>query len=173
MKIIISRDVIFDEKSTFSWNLNSVKKGIPTVFDGDEKGQQPPEDVQEEEVTPNIPAVDQNQPAASQNQPATSLQKSDRVRRRPRWMADYEVTGVDQDDDLLTHFALFSDCDPTLFEEAVKESKWRKAMDTEIAAIERNNTWEMCDLPKGQKAIGVKWVYKTKLKGNGEVDKYK
>ncbi|XP_058727171.1 uncharacterized protein LOC131598606 [Vicia villosa] len=28
-------------------------------------------------------------------------------------------------------------------------------------------------LPKGQKTIGVKWVYKTKLKESGEVDKHK
>ncbi|KAJ4718900.1 Retrovirus-related Pol polyprotein from transposon TNT 1-94 [Melia azedarach] len=59
------------------------------------------------------------------------------------------------------------------FEDAVKELKWQKAMDDEIAAIEKNNTWELTDLPKRQKTIGVKWVYKTKLKENGEVDKYK
>lgn len=46
-------------------------------------------------------------------------------------------------------------------------------MDEEITTIERNNTWELIDLPRGHKAIGVKWVYKTKLKENGEVDKYK
>ena len=46
-------------------------------------------------------------------------------------------------------------------------------MDEEIAAIERNNTWELTDLPKGWKSISVKWVCKTKLKENGEVDKYK
>lgn len=46
-------------------------------------------------------------------------------------------------------------------------------MDDEIAAIERNDTWEWRELPKGQKTIGVKWVYKTKLKENGEVDKFK
>lgn len=46
-------------------------------------------------------------------------------------------------------------------------------MDVEIAAIERNNTWELTELPKGQKSISVKWVYKTKLKENGKVDKYK
>ena len=46
-------------------------------------------------------------------------------------------------------------------------------MDDEIAAIERNDTWELTELPKGQKTIGVKWVYKTKLKENGEVDKFK
>ncbi|KAM2407389.1 hypothetical protein ACFX1X_026583 [Malus domestica] len=46
-------------------------------------------------------------------------------------------------------------------------------MDVEIAAIERNNIWELTDLPQGGKMIGVKWVYKTKLNENGEVDKYK
>ena len=36
-------------------------------------------------------------------------------------------------------------------------------MDLEIEAIERNGTWELTDLPKGMKKIGVKWVFKTKL----------
>ena len=46
-------------------------------------------------------------------------------------------------------------------------------MDDEIDAIERNDTWELTNLPKGHKTIGVKWVFKTKLKENGEVDKHK
>ena len=46
-------------------------------------------------------------------------------------------------------------------------------MDDEINAIERNDTWELIDLPKGHKIIGVKWVYKTKLKENGEINKHK
>ena len=46
-------------------------------------------------------------------------------------------------------------------------------MDEEIAAIEMRNAWELTDLPRGHKTIGVKWVYNTKLKENGEVDKYK
>jgi hypothetical protein len=35
-------------------------------------------------------------------------------------------------------------------------------MDEEMKAIEKNETWEMTDLPKGHKPIGVKWVYKKK-----------
>lgn len=46
-------------------------------------------------------------------------------------------------------------------------------MDNEIEAIERNNTWELITLPTGVKAIGVKWVYKTKLNEKGEVEKHK
>ena len=46
-------------------------------------------------------------------------------------------------------------------------------MDEEIEAIKQNDTQELSDLPSGQKIIGVKWVFKTKLNRNGEVDKYK
>ena len=46
-------------------------------------------------------------------------------------------------------------------------------MDEEIAAIERNDTWELVDIPQGQKTVGVKWLFKTKRKENGEVDKFK
>lgn len=42
-------------------------------------------------------------------------------------------------------------------------------MDEEIVAIERNNIWDLVELPKGKKTIGVKWVYKTKLRENGEI----
>lgn len=35
----------------------------------------------------------------------------------------------------ITHFSLFSYYDIVDFENAIKESKWRKAMDLEIAAI--------------------------------------
>ncbi|CAL2255785.1 unnamed protein product [Prunus armeniaca] len=52
-------------------------------------------------------------------------------------------------------------------------SKWRKAMDVEIDAIRRNNTWELIDLPVGGKTIEVKWIFKTKIKENGEIFKYK
>jgi hypothetical protein len=66
-----------------------------------------------------------------------------------------------------------STSDPTTFEEAIQSSKWRAAMDLEIEVIETNGTWEPTDLPKGMKKIGVKWVFKTKLNENGEVDKCK
>lgn len=46
-------------------------------------------------------------------------------------------------------------------------------MDDEIDVIERNGTGELSDLPNRHKNIGVKWVYKTKLKENGEIVKYK
>uniref|UniRef100_A0A803PYF0 Reverse transcriptase Ty1/copia-type domain-containing protein n=1 Tax=Cannabis sativa TaxID=3483 RepID=A0A803PYF0_CANSA len=88
---------------------------------------------------------------------------------------DEEITNqIDQSHQSLMWNATYViDCSLVAYEVAAKESKWRKAMDAEIVAIERNNTWELMELPKGQKTIGVKWVYKTKLKENGEIDKHK
>ena len=50
MKIIISRDVVFDEKDTWSWNQNGVKENILVGFDDDEKVKQLMGNKQEEEV---------------------------------------------------------------------------------------------------------------------------
>jgi hypothetical protein len=73
----------------------------------------------------------------------------------------------------MTFLALLSDSDPMTFEEAVKSEKWKQAMNQEMQAIERNDTWELTVLPSGSKTIGVKWVFKTKVNENREVDKYK
>ena len=47
------------------------------------------------------------------------------------------------------------------------------AMNEEIKAIERNNTWKLTNIPQGHKAINVKWVFKTKVKSNSEVERHK
>ncbi|KAL5763907.1 hypothetical protein ACOSQ2_016501 [Xanthoceras sorbifolium] len=59
------------------------------------------------------------------------------------------------------------------FEDVAQEKKWRDAMDEEIKAIEKNNTWELVPLSKGHKKIGVKWVYKTKRNTKREIEKHK
>ena len=46
-------------------------------------------------------------------------------------------------------------------------------MNEELNSIEKNNTWELVELPKNKKAIGVKWVYKVKVNPKGEVVRYK
>lgn len=63
--------------------------------------------------------------------------------------------------------------EPVCFSQAVKETEWKEAMDCEISAIERNNTWKLTDLPAGHKAIDLKWVYKVKRDTNGEILKHK
>jgi hypothetical protein len=48
-----------------------------------------------------------------------------------------------------------------------------EAMKTKLQSIQSNNTWCYAVLPKGQKAIGLKWVYKVKRDPEGNIVKYK
>ena len=63
--------------------------------------------------------------------------------------------------------------EPATYEEACKNPRWIEAMNEEIAALNRNGTWEICVLPDGRHAIGYKWIFKIKYKANGEVDRFK
>jgi hypothetical protein len=52
--------------------------------------------------------------------------------------------------------AVTSNVEPSTYKAAAKEERWRKAMQDEIIALERNHTWDIVDLPPGKKAIGCK-----------------
>ena len=43
-------------------------------------------------------------------------------------------------------------------------------MQEENSSIEKNQTWDLVDLPVGKKASGTKWVYKVKRKADGSID---
>ncbi|GJW79007.1 putative RNA-directed DNA polymerase [Tanacetum coccineum] len=63
--------------------------------------------------------------------------------------------------------------EPKSFYEASKDQHWIEAMNNEMDALYRNDTWEIVELPMGRKAIGGKWVYKIKYKSSGDIDRYK
>ncbi|KAL4362499.1 hypothetical protein GQ457_04G038710 [Hibiscus cannabinus] len=63
--------------------------------------------------------------------------------------------------------------EPKNYNQAIKNDCWKVAMEEEIQALERNNTWDLVPLPSGKKTIGCKWVYKTKLKADGTLERYK
>ncbi|GKU96956.1 hypothetical protein SLEP1_g10137 [Rubroshorea leprosula] len=166
-KVIISRDVVFDEASTWSWTKKSGQQ-IPADFENGEdltmqnsEGQTSTDlEVSRQTVEEILPtevefSTEGSLPATPKMESGTSS-RPQRKNRRPTWLEDYEVTDLPQDDVPVNHFALFVDYDPLTYEEAVKEEKWQKAMAEEIGSIERNQTWELTDLPKGHKTIGVK-----------------
>nr|GEW99969.1 ribonuclease H-like domain, reverse transcriptase, RNA-dependent DNA polymerase [Tanacetum cinerariifolium] len=72
-----------------------------------------------------------------------------------------------------TEELLLAEDEPKNYKEASNDQKWIEAMIAELDSINKNNTWELTTLPKGQKAIGLKWVFKTKKDANGDIIKHK
>ncbi|GKF25687.1 ribonuclease H-like domain-containing protein, partial [Tanacetum coccineum] len=62
---------------------------------------------------------------------------------------------------------------PKTYYEAIKDNNWIEAMNNEIEALNRNNTWTITVLPAGRKLIGCKWLFKIKYKSSGDIDRYK
>ena len=46
-------------------------------------------------------------------------------------------------------------------------------MKSEMKSLKENDAWELVELPSGQKIVGSKWVYKTKIGENGTVERYR
>ena len=63
--------------------------------------------------------------------------------------------------------------DPKSFKEAMKYDGWRQSMKEEIQALEDNGTWTLEHLPPGKRALGSRWVYKTKYLSNGDIERLK
>jgi hypothetical protein len=63
--------------------------------------------------------------------------------------------------------------EPATADEALKNKDWRAAMVDELESIKENKTWSLVNLPRGQKAIGLKWVFKLKHDEHGDIVKHK
>lgn len=46
-------------------------------------------------------------------------------------------------------------------------------METELSALNNDNTWTITDLLVGKNYVGCKWVYKIKRKSDGSIERYK
>jgi hypothetical protein len=46
-------------------------------------------------------------------------------------------------------------------------------MDEEYSTLMDNNTWDLVPLPKGRKLVRCRWIYRTKIAADGEINKYK
>ena len=61
----------------------------------------------------------------------------------------------------------------TFYAQAELHPGWKLAMETEIAVLIENDTWEVVELPKGRKALPSKWVYKIKHNSDGSIERLK
>ncbi|GKE38158.1 ribonuclease H-like domain-containing protein [Tanacetum coccineum] len=63
--------------------------------------------------------------------------------------------------------------EPSNYKDSIHDNNWIEVMNNEMEALNRNQTWEITDLPKGRRPIGCKWIYKIKYKSNGEIERLK
>jgi len=105
-KIVSSRDVVFNEEVFWEWNGKAATIDHSVVSNFEEEVN---ENLSRQILTTDSSEDTQHRASEQSSEPASS--HSHRVRCRPAWMSDYEVIGVSEN--FLSHFALFSDCDPT------------------------------------------------------------
>lgn len=157
-KVVISRDVIFAEDKMQMEENNSILKETTEVqmenTQNHTSSEAAPEHEEQEQIESETPEV----------------RRSTRERRPPAWHSEY-VTESN-----IAYCLLTEDGEPSTFHEAIKStdvSMWMTAMQEEIEALHKNNTWDLVPLPQGRKAIGNKWVYKIKRDGNDQVERYR
>ncbi|KAF5767570.1 putative RNA-directed DNA polymerase [Helianthus annuus] len=120
------------------------------------------------------------------NDPSEPIRRSTRSSSIPKKFNDFIIEGkVKYGMEKVVNYSklsfenkCFTSClnksiEPRNLYEAKNDSNWVTAMNEEMEALNRNNTWTLVDLPEGRKPIGCKWVYKIKYKSIGEIERYK
>ncbi|KAI5343597.1 hypothetical protein L3X38_011473 [Prunus dulcis] len=59
------------------------------------------------------------------------------------------------------------------FQEALEDPKWKSVMAEEMKALQENSTWDMVNLVDEKRVVGCKWVFTTKYKPDGSIERYK
>lgn len=166
-KFIISKDVSFEEKKSWKWEENTEEENVIEIFGKEDQMAtnyegEDPNAAEERESNAEAGKNDKNgeQRESSMAEQGISKSTAGRIIQKPVWMKDYECgekLGMIIEEDGEEIIVMFlAEEDPEKFEDAVKEKKWRRAMEAEIKPTEENNTWELVELPPGAKAIGVK-----------------
>lgn len=161
----ISRDVTFDERKGWAWEIDTnTASNMTEMFDISEHSPEP------EPPSPTTP-VNTTISSGGENMDTSATSDHSEQPMKFRSLADIyaDSTEVELEEELF----LMGIDEPVCFEQAITADVWKVAMETELNSIEKNKTWILTTLPKGHKAIDLKWVFKEKRDQNGEVTKHK
>ncbi|CAA7013624.1 unnamed protein product [Microthlaspi erraticum] len=189
-KIVVSRDVVFDEIRGWNWSGNSQNQSEVDGFTieygeyGNHgiKGVANSETIETEAENDETAAVDvggmeennrdEDSEEDSDNGEGNNqieLRRSQRVRTQPSYLNDYILLAEIEGELLL----MCLNDEPRDFYEAKESKSWMAACEDEINSIVKNKTWTLVDLPVGAKPIGLKWVFKLKRNSDGSINKHK
>ena len=63
--------------------------------------------------------------------------------------------------------------EPVSMKDALMQKEWIGAMSSVMVSLHENDVWDLVELPKGQKIVGSKWVFKLKRNEDGSVQRCK
>ncbi|GJR63360.1 retrovirus-related pol polyprotein from transposon TNT 1-94 [Tanacetum coccineum] len=180
-KIIISRDVVFNESLMYKDTLKGAgvaDSGKEVKFEVELKGSRVKPTV-DPHTGENLGNEDEEQDEGPQQQNLDNyVLVRDREKRTitiPARYRDESNVSLSRpsrsrvEDDMAAYaFAIAEEEDthePITFQEAINSSEkneWVRAMNEEIGSLKKKHTWELVDQPPGQKLISCKWLYKIK-----------
>ncbi|WZZ60567.1 hypothetical protein YC2023_060674 [Brassica napus] len=166
-RIVVSRDVIFDEEKGWNWSRESSEAQGNESFDvviydhGQIENKTLEDAVKQESIEEEVVEDDEIAPPP--------LRRSERQTTQPKYLDDYVLLAEELGEEVL----MYINSETRNFEEAKGSREWTKACEEEIESIIKNKTWIMVNLPIGAKAIGLKWVFKLKRNSDGSINKYK
>lgn len=89
-------------------------------------------------------------------------------------MVTRSQVGIVKPNPRYAHFAVTNiPAEPKTIKSALCDPCWTIAMQEELQALRLNNTWELVPRHHTMHIIGSKWVYKTKLKADGSLERLK
>lgn len=175
-RVIISRNAIFNE---FDSNEQTLKEtGIAVLdYSSSSESENDKNLVNErdanEEINANVEIDDEDLILAqrryglieSDTVANENVVKSSRQRTAPKHLSAYEVKLPPSLAGLEANIAAQDIFEPQTYEEAMKSKEcglWKKAMDEELDAFEKNNVWEVVKRPVNKTIVDSRWVFKIK-----------
>uniref|UniRef100_A0AAV1TFY3 Integrase catalytic domain-containing protein n=2 Tax=Peronospora matthiolae TaxID=2874970 RepID=A0AAV1TFY3_9STRA len=197
-QVVISRDITFDE-STFDFSMDRPSDDDEDAQLDLDLLAINEDDVRQTVYKQTGKRKSEARPGMSRSdRPRTGLEQasapehvSNRHQKRrssaPETMSDDEedASVYDQDDDSTppTFWRASAKAmeatdlaEPVTFQDAVNgpdQAHWRNAVKAELKSMHLLGVFRAAKLPRGQGAIGTKWVFKIKRKADGSVEKYK
>ena len=153
-KIIVSRNVIFNEKERGLVEKPNVVK--ISLVGGDDVTELP--ETNEADHIENENIEDEINQQAEEREPVLRSQRTIKI---PHRYQDYELNLVEIDI-------------PQSYEEAVTcvdSSQWKCAINEELEALNKNKTW--VTLPAGRKPVSCKWGFKVNRDNEENISRYK
>lgn len=71
------------------------------------------------------------------------------------------------------HNALLASSDPKTVQTALKQPQWVEAMQRELDALHKNNTWSLVPRPLNRQVVGSKWLFRTKFHSDSTIERHK